>query len=1027
MQNKFDVLSSEFDCLKSHFLQASAGTGKTFAIEHTVSKLLLSQKAIDISEILVVTFTKKAVDDLKIRIFDNLSFLHFHEKDHERAHLLKRALESFDLAPIYTIHSFCLNTLKEFAFDAKVALNVDFEGVEEGGFEKKLILDYLKFQILEDGFSSNQIKIILDMLIKPNENLIEKIRVGMQKGLKIKTQPNFNEIFEQFTSAVAGLKYAEEIYDDFIKFKGYFQKINNIKKQIKPEILEQLLEFQNTLISENVTFLDFDALILKRDPISSYLKDDIPSNSKALSEVFEKICPLIEMARDFNILFARVVEGCNKLKDQSLDKSISSFDDVLWMMQRSLKNYEFIKKVREKYKVVIIDEFQDTDPVQWDIFFKLFVENSSTICYLVGDPKQSIYAFRRADIYTYLKAKDCFKNASIATLSTNYRSSKPLVEALNTLFCSAPWMPLPKTCSFLEVEPLHAVKEPYEFIDQKAPLHFIINEGKSLKGMEQSFYPFIADEILNLKKQHFNFSDIAILVNDKNQSARISDYLKQRGIDTNSKKGNLLAKSKGFLSLLNLFNALQDLNDLKALNTCLIDPLFGYSLEDLKKNNPLDLLPPYEEGASIVKYLNALIYQASLKLIAIEGGIDLIREIRQTFELILEYINEFESVGAIRDFLKNFKNNQVFTQNNGLYLEGVNIITMHSSKGLEYEVVFLLGALARNLNEDWLIEEEGMLVPLNKKSRAYKHYMEEKDAEKARQFYVAMTRAKNRLYLPCAIADDVFGVKVGGLSPLEVFLKAQSALGKEFFGRLQKWQESAFITYEEVDSTKDESHFAYKQKSHKIYPSIEPDFKKRFEVINSYSSIVKTHITSKKEIKKDFPAGNEVGIILHEIFEKEAFTEDALKNAVRGTLLEDFFEEINSLVHLTLNAELKSQFATFTLKDIPPDKKAKEVEFLIDSQGDNGFLTGFIDLIFEHGDRFYILDYKSNALEDYTSKAIMQAMQENGYDVQESIYRDSLKKFLLKKDPRPFEECFGGSFYIFLRGLKTSGGIWYMP
>jgi exodeoxyribonuclease V beta subunit len=129
------------------------------------------------------------------------------------------------------------------------------------------------------------------------------------------------------------------------------------------------------------------------------------------------------------------------------------------MVQERLSENSFVEAIRKKYQAVIVDEFQDTDPVQWNIFETLFFADSSKSVYLVGDPKQSIYAFRSADIYTFLEAAKGFDTLQKAALTTNYRSMQGLLDGLNRLLCAKPWMDLPKLGQQLDVPLSKAAKQ----------------------------------------------------------------------------------------------------------------------------------------------------------------------------------------------------------------------------------------------------------------------------------------------------------------------------------------------------------------------------------------------------------------------------------------------------------------------------------------------------------------------------------------------------------------------------------------
>src|SRR5262249_36255200 len=129
--------------------------------------------------------------------------------------------------------------------------------------------------------------------------------------------------------------------------------------------------------------------------------------------------PLIEQAKDPAVLLLRLGRDLKEKARMHLE-SIEKFspDELLGKMQQAAQLPLFAQRVRQRYRAAIIDEFQDTDPIQWDIFQKLFVSQMESIC-LVGDPKQSIYAFRNADVYTYLEAARAMGKSSKRHLGTN--------------------------------------------------------------------------------------------------------------------------------------------------------------------------------------------------------------------------------------------------------------------------------------------------------------------------------------------------------------------------------------------------------------------------------------------------------------------------------------------------------------------------------------------------------------------------------------------------------------------------------
>lgn len=1023
MENKFDVLSPHFDCQISHFLEASAGTGKTFAIEHTVAKFLSLEKPLDLKDILVVTFTRSATSDLKNRIFEKLKKLSKEEQDFQKVCHLKKALARFEEANIYTIHGFCMQCLKEFAPFAGIALDLSFD--EDESKEKKLVKDYLLYRLYLDDFSPMQINALFSFFRFDEDRLIDRCLNWVNKSRNIKKQPTFTEIFETYLQRVKKLSNVERLPLEFVENKKYFEKILNKKKQIKPEIIEEFEAFASFLSQKECSKEEFDRWVAKGDPISNHLKGLPPESSEVIKSIYEEVSSLIKLARNPYHLLARLVDGCLQLKNSIDDIGFWSPDDLLRVMHKSLENSVFLKKVKEKYKVAIIDEFQDTDPIQWEIFKKCFVDDPNTICYLVGDPKQSIYAFRRADIYTYLQAKHALKKGIKASLTTNYRSTKPLVDALNTLFCTTPWMPLPRLGLNLDVENVDAQKEGHLFLDDRGPLHFFITDKQKAKDAEDLYFSYIAKEIIALKTQNFSLSSIAILIKDRYQEARLATYLKEKGIEAQCKKGIALVESKGFLSLKRLFSALSDPEDIGKQTLCLIDPLFGYTLKELQNRDIKALMPALDDDKSISLFLDEVILKQSQMLLTKSEGLNHVRQLRQTYELILENIESKAREKDVEAFLEEavtiYKNKIVATEDN----EAVSIMTMHMSKGLEFDIVFALGATFRATKEDELIEDGQFLVPLDETLEAYKYFVEERDAEKARQLYVALTRAKKRVYVPVILYKDAEDEPAGTLSPIELFFKSHGVFGNSIIEKIDEWSKKTFITHDYLQDILEVPFFDPLSEKVNLKKPISPCIDHRRERILSYSSLAQHGAKTPFTGVKDFPSSAQVGILLHEIFEKEAFTTKALENLLFGTELFDYINQVKETVCLAITTPLKSNYSTIILNTIPKNRQIKEIEFLMDSDLAKSFLTGFIDLIIEHENRYYIIDWKSNLLNSYSQEALEEEMHKQSYLLQESLYREALKKYLKNFDKRPFEDCFGGSFYIFLRGLKEGGGVWY--
>ena len=414
--------------------------------------------------------------------------------------------------------------------------------------------------------------------------------------------------------------------------------------------------------------------------------------------------------------------------------------------------------------------------------------------------------------------------------------------------------------------------------------------------------------------------------------------------------------------------------------------------------------------------------------------------------------------------------------------DAVNILTIHVSKGLEFDVVFALGLAKRTSPKEDLVpsrrNDRDCLLVCDPESEPYKEYKCEQDAEKMRQLYVAMTRAKYRLYVPVAIDLANKALVYGSASPVELFLArfAQEAVEEaDLYVRIENY--CTEILLEKIAELPEGVHVtASRLNGHDFILKKEKDDAGKVELlepeevvvpgspvfVESFSSLMA--FTDKKSRKVEvplswseeqktvynLPAGSETGVKLHEIFEKLSF--DKLKSVesfegvlplirplLEGHEMMEWEQVIAEMVFKVLKTQLLKGVDAFCLADVSVGNMFKEMEFLFSSKADGieeegfrcsgGYVKGFIDLVFLHQGKYYILDWKSNwlgpRLESYATESLEEAMEEHQYFLQAKIYSSALKRYLKLVESRPFEECFGGVFYLFLRGVDTDGDTLY--
>jgi len=1068
--NIFNILHQNCDVFGKKILEASAGTGKTFAIEHIVVRLLIEKNSLlSIDQILIVTFTKKATKELKFRIRNNLEkallFLNQNKKDKNFDYLipffndkeailkLQNAIDLFETAQIFTIHSFCFKNLKEFSLEADVLIEKDEES-QNLYLIKKLVYDYLKFNIDSKEYSNEQIEILINFH-KNIDNLCQKFINEIDTNLQKYNFKNFSNLYEEFLQTIKNFQKIDFniVSNSFLDIEKNYKKNQKFKNENFIKQLELLVFFINKKFCSKE---EFGKLLKTKCSIFEFLSDKNQKKSKkneVLPDFFyqmkKNLYPLIQELIDPKILFFRLLKDISLWINQYFeDQEILTFNEILFKMKNAIKTDAFKKRIQKKYKAVIIDEFQDTDTIQFEIFDKLFFSNKNILAvYLIGDPKQSIYSFRNADLYTYLNATNKIK--TIRYLDTNYRSSKSLINSLNALFnenFAKKWLKLPRMNESLKYLPVKSgLNTSFYFKDNLAPLHFFIaedcfkNKKWPTEEIEQKYFSYILNEIIKLKNEHnFLNSNFAVLVNDRYQAERLKNYFYKNAIESNTTRNATLKNSIVIDAFKEFFEAVFAPHDLNKIKKALKGPFIQIS-DDLLKNLKLDQDVFYIQQFYFLKaillkginfFFNSFFYSSWPDKTVLENITSLhdINFYHETISLIELLITQKKLTShQLLNFLKNLKDldeNDESLKVKQKTDSGVQILTTFMSKGLEYEIVFALSLANRNNDE-------------------FNNNLAEIDAEKMRQFYVALTRAKYRVYLPIAIDINEKQIKEGSFSCMEYFfthvLQTNNFINKEkLLNKLEELKSKNHISYNFIDSLNVQANFEEKQKVVlNSYKKLNNKFSSSY--IYSFSSLHKEenfYLNEKKE-NIDLPIGPQIGIFFHSIFEKiinkKSFEEKVIRKIIKDKIddeFEEFEDKIYDIIKKTIEAPLLNE-NSFCLKDITFDNLKTEIEFLFSTK--NNYIKGFIDLVFLYEDKYYIIDWKTNFLgfssNDYNIENIEKQMIQHNYYLQAAIYSESLKRYLnlFKKG---FTNLFGGVFYIFLRGLlygKRKGIYHFFP
>ena len=1089
---KFDVLNIPLQGNK--LIEASAGTGKTYSIAVLVLRLLL-EKNIRIEQILMVTFTNAAVAEMEIRIRQFLRLaLNIVQNDTgtetgdptilklidkavkqkgktETAKLLSNAILFSDESSIFTIHSFCQQILSEYAFETRQLFNVEITEDQSGIIEEAVnnywrsnitISDIRILQILkEKGFSRN-------MLI----SFANEIFNG--KKLKVHNHLNRDKILPAIISMQQDVEETQSNYLEYLKQNWELIKAVKIRKNsklFKAIDNDDIETFQNILLSE---------LAKPEIKLQAVYSFDF---------LFEQTQRLIEIQSDFDELKTDILvyflDDARKhiVEEVELKKNrnrILSFHDLISKTHNAVMrsgDNGLHRELRKKYKAVFIDEFQDTDYLQYDIFNKLFFDNS--ILFFIGDPKQLIYSWRGADLNTYLKAKKDV-GADIYTMTHNFRSTPALIDAMNDFF------PNGRSCKTeealegpfciknIEYIRVFAGKEQYPQLSCPKGLDTafdIVTNPANTTG-EQYLRDAVYEVIMQLRDCTIDGNkvkpgDIGILVRTKKNAKRIKELLVPYNIPAIIVDDTKVIETEEATQLYYLLYAIQNLKT-GDIARALLSPFTGFTTEEIKNSD-------FDKHKSIFLELKNIwqqsgIYSMIIKFIKEYGTSDLLldgdipngKRIYANLMQLTEILNEKElydnySPEKLIDWFKKategLEEVNKYEQRLESDEEAVSISTIHKSKGLSYKIVILpdinMQTFYRNTGDSIsYIDEEGFWISYNKTEEEIEKYLLNSDQENRRLLYVAITRAE----LKCII---LYNEKQGALSSFIDNLPANTTSVN-----FRNAFENPDYYYEESSGTKDYNQALVFNKK----------INSEWRVVSFSALDTSKHNPTKNPEKSDIddqydrfvfetlPRGKQTGLVIHEIFEKLDFKNEASwdntivsiinkKTAAFSAIPIDNYKQ---MVANVLNTVLYPY--DFDLASIPQDKRFNELEFFFSYKkfntakfkqlfGDidilstelSGIMHGFIDLIFEHDGKFYILDWKTNFLgydkSEYNAEALSSAMRESNYHLQYLIYTIALIRFLKQKfDNFDYEKHFGGVFYLFVRGMRTGSntGIFFV-
>ncbi len=800
-----------------------------------------------------------------------------------------------------------------------------------------------------------------------------------------------------------------------------------------------------------------------------------------------------------------------------------SFDELILDLARaigSVAGKSLVRQVGCRYSMALIDEFQDTDAAQYTIFSELFGQGRH-YQYLIGDPKQAIYRFRGADIHSYLEARKQVDQR--LTLDCNYRSNPGLVTAANRLLDGfeiggSPYQPVRSPQQSAAGRLTAQGKERPNLIfcqlengeDQKsgwgataaeeAVRSWVVSEAQRLIHPQSELRIASTGPGSDTAARRINPSDIGILVRTNSQAEQFFNAFSRLGVPAVLSSRRAVFHTREAEDLLLVLQAVAAPSDTVLLRTALSRDWFGLDGSSLYRlcsddklfnrcrerfhhyhrcwieAGPLLMMNQLLEGEKV--FLNLSGYaRAERRITNIQHLIELLQqqqgERRLTTAQTLAWFQEkLADPGTVQEA-------ELRLESDG---EAINVITMHSAKGLEYEIVFCPFLYRSSLRAslppsiDCYDPSKGRIFDLG--SELFDHHARlsraEEIDEEMRLAYVAMTRARLRTYLIWADIRATSKSDPGFESALGRILFAEGRCSyTEQQGRLQQLGAAEHCRY----------RLAVPEQDHIYYEAGQPDGDmlqaEKYDNRRLQTSRIRTSFSGLTMLtshhgedtnkagdergahqgmeKGALPAGVRFGNLVHEALETFDFAALADGRVEAGEVEQlvaryrydiDYGAAVLTLLQNTVTTPLTAPddgSSSFSLASIPADRQVKEMEFSLHldplstalfndilraeptfsalaARDIEGYLNGFVDLIIEYGDRYYVVDYKTNKLGSegsYGRDGLLRAMKSHNYGLQYWIYTLVVHRCLKNwVSGYRYQDHFGGVMYLFVRGME---------
>ena len=851
---ELDVFSCRLDGIS--LIEASAGTGKTWNICGLYLRLLL-ERALEVQRILVVTFTNAATAELRERvrqrIVDTLQFLHGHASAHADPFVprlvetlranhaiadktlverLELALATFDEAAIFTIHGFCQRALADAPFTAHMPLQMELLQ-DDSELVQEAANDFWRRRLAGDSLDPALAAYLVKRKDTPDK-FGRLLKRHLAKPMAVARWPR--DIDAAPDPAVDADRLAAAHGAARALWLAQRAEIVGI---LTHALVVTLNAASYKTESVATSAAEWDAVLQGHDPVAGLehkldklallgttrlLKGTKKGQTTPAHPFFEAAQALLDAldASEHALKLARLrllrdllVEGSRALREGKRTRRVVAFDDMLFNLHERLRSPDsawLALALRSRFPVALVDEFQDTDPLQFAVFKAVYGAGDAPL-FLVGDPKQAIYSFRNADLHTYLQARS--QASAEYTLVENQRSTAPLIDALNGLFGAHPQaFMLPG----LDYRAVALGAKPRKLLcdlsEARAPLQVWTlppnpeSGAPALKKQAQaSVVGATAAEIarlltaaqagqITLDGEPLRAGDIAVLVRSHAEGSQMRQALAALRLGSVELSQSSIFQSPDAEELERLLSAILEPAREKLLRTALSTELMGMdatAIDTLGGDAPLMLAAVQRfaglqqvwlqrgVGVMLRQWLSA--DRVAQRLLARADGERRLTNLLHLIECLHTASAAHPAPDALLRWLQTQRGDERSDDATQLRLESdqnlVQIVTIHRAKGLEYPIVFCpflwngrSGGFPDGLDGVEYHDDAGQTLVDYRKG--FEGEYDEDDvkartrldaaAEFLRLVYVALTRAVHR----CVLVAGCYLTKSGkGTSPNE--------------------------------------------------------------------------------------------------------------------------------------------------------------------------------------------------------------------------------------------------------------------